>query len=266
MELSLKDSATFLGITKDLLKNFIGNSKEIQAFKKSNRFYIDEEELKRWKNLYETRKVILTIDDYKKCLEFAFKITYSGHTTTDFGTSRQRGKLKAISDWTQGALGEVALQKYLKDKYKIDITIDFDIHGAIVGQDITQVQKGRVINPPKIRVSVKTGKLNGCYIVVPQKEVELPERHSDYYVFIRVNFPEDHLIRALKDHPIIDSMNVSIPDLGEIDAYICGFTEVSNLEKVTSIPKVDFSGFRYVKNVGSLHNTENDWKLFTESL
>jgi hypothetical protein len=266
MALSLKEAADSLGINKELLKNLIDNSKEINATRISRRIYIEEDELTRWKEINATRRTILTIDDYKKCLEFAFKIAYSGHTTSDFGTTRQRGKLKAISDWIQGALAEVALQKYLKKKFNVRIDLDFKVHGIVVGQDITQVQKRRVLNPPRIRVSIKSGKLNGCFLIVPEKEVDLDDRRSDYYVFVRIDFPEDHLIRILKDHPIIKAVNVDIPDLGEITSYICGFSEVSELKKVNSIPKLRFSGFRYVRNVGALHNTDKDWNLFIDIL
>jgi len=239
---------------------------EINGYRRSKRIYVQTEDLDKWKELMDERKIILTLEDYKRCLEFAFKITYSGHTTTDFGTARQRGKLKAISDWTQGALGEVAFQKFLKTKFEIKVDLDFEVHGVIVGQDITQVQKGRVLNPPRIRVSIKSGKPNGCYLIVPEKEVDLHERRSEYYVFVRVDFPEDHLIRALKDHPTIESMNLNIPDLGQINSFICGYVSVKELDKVRSIPKVNFEGYRYVKGVGSIYNQYEDWKKFVEIL
>ena len=265
-----REAAVLLNISDTLLANYIKLSEEINAFKSGNRWYLYLDEIQKWKELTERRKVILNINDYEQCLEFAAKINYSGHTRSDFSTSRQRGHLQAISNWTQGALAEIALKKFLDDKYRIKITLDFNVHtGLIVGQDITEVQKGRVINPPNKRVSIKSGKLNSCFIVVGEKEVELPERQSDYYVFVRVDFPTDLLLRVIKTHRALTNVQHLIPDFEDITAYICGFTQKSNLRRVDDDDKVlpfDITGFRYCKNIGGLSNTDEDWASFSESL
>jgi hypothetical protein len=242
------------------------NSKEIVFSKRGNRYVIDNTEIERWLSLRDSRKIELTRDDYVKCLEFALQINYSGHTTSDFGTARRRGVLQAVSNWTQGTLAEIALEKFLSNKYNVKIDLDFTVHGAVVGQDITQVRKGQVINPPRKRVSIKSGKLNGCFIVVPENEVELEARKSDLYVFVRLEFPEDHILRIVKDHNAFENVNNLIPNFENINAYICGYIEVENLEKVKSIPGVEFTGMRYVKPVGQLKNTDEDWKSFADSI
>lgn len=267
MELNLSKAADFLEIKKELLKNLINNSKEIESNKQKNRYYIKKDELNRWKKLREKRKIVLSIDDYRRALEFAIKINYTGHTTSDFGTARQRGILKAVSDWTQGMLAEIALEKYLRTKFKIGISLDFEVHKEfITGQDITQVRRKNVANPPKIRVSIKSGKLNSCFLIIGNKEYELKDRRSDYYVYVRLDFPEDHLIRALKDHEIISSMEIEIPDLGEIIAYITGFTANDELKKVNEIPGQKFDSPRYVISLGKLLNEDNDWSNFIDKL
>jgi hypothetical protein len=264
---SLRDAAVYLAIEESLLKNYLKHSKEINFFKRANRYYMNKNELDRWVNLKEERKITLTIEDYKKCLDFSFKIAYSGHTTSDFGTSRQRGTIQAILNWTQGTLAEIAFQKFLLEKFNITIELDFNVHGLVVGQDIISVQRNRVINPPRTRVSIKSGKINGCYLAVPQPEVELRERNSDFYIFVRIEFPEDHLIRVLKDHPIIRNIDVCIPDLGEMQAYICGYSRVNELDRAENgVLGFEFRGVRYVKNIGALHNSDEDFNSFVELL
>lgn len=268
MQLTLTEASEYLNIKKDLLKNFINNSKEIVASKRGNRYYIEKDELDRWLNLRDKRKIILTLEDYQRALEFAFRINYGGHTTADFGSARQRGILKAISDWTQGMLAEIAFEKFLKSKFYIAVTLDFEVHeDFITGQDITQIRRNNVANPPRIRVSIKSGKLNSCYLIIGNKEYELIERQSDSYVYVRLDFPEDHLIRALKDHEIINSMtDITIPDLGEITAYITGYSDRSDLIKVREIPNQKFDSDRYVLNIGKLRNLDEEWNEFAIKL
>lgn len=266
MQLSLKDSAEYLGIEEKSLRSYAKISQEIPIYLKGRRLFFEKDDLIKWQELRNSRMIILSVDDYIKCLDFSFRIVYSGHTTSDFGTARQRGKIQAISNWTQGALAEVAIQKFIHQKFDIMVELDFSVHNYITGQDITQVIRNRVSNPPKIRASIKSGKLNSNYIVVPQNEVESANRVSDYYIFVRIDFPEDHLIRILKNHEIISNINVIIPDLTEITSYISGFIYKDELELVNKIPGQDFTGMRYVKKVGSLKNSDLDWNKFIEIL
>ena len=264
--LTIKEIIKNYSISEKLLKSYTNVSNEIPYFKEKNRYYINKNDIENWLLLRKNRKIILSIDEYRECLEFAFKINYAGHTRSDFGTARTRGIMQAISNWTQGTLAETALRKFLLEKYNIKIDLDFNIHDAVVGQDITQVQRGKVINPPRIRVSIKSGKINSCYLVVPENEVDLKDRRSDLYIFIRVDFPEDHLLRVLKDHKFLENVKKYIPDLGKIETYICGFSDVNNLEKVNEIPGVKFSGMRYVSKIGKLKNSDNNWQEFVNML
>lgn len=267
MPLTLTAAAEYLSISTTLLKNFINNSREINTGRRGNRYALEQVELDRWLSLKQSRNIILTLADYRRALEFSFRINYGGHTTTDFGTSRQRGILKAISDWTQGMLAEIALEKFLLNRYNINIALDFSVHEAYVtGQDITQVIRNNVANPPRIRVSIKSGKMNSCFLIIGHSEYERTDRNSDYYVYVRLDFPEDHLIRALKEHEIISSMHIPIPDLGDINSYIAGYTTRDNLTHSIEIPGQVFDSPRYVINVGSLHNSDMDWENFSNLL
>ena len=69
-------------------------------------------------------------------------------------------------------MAEIALSKFLKDHYNIEIKLDFTVRNVVVGQDITEVVRGRVANPPRVRISVKSGKENGMILIVPEPEVE----------------------------------------------------------------------------------------------
>ena len=265
--LPLREAAEYLGIKKELLQKFMKNSEEIPYHRINRRYYLEQSDLDAWLELKNDRYIELNFDDYKKALEFAFRINYSGHTTSDFGTSRQRGIVKAISDWTQGMLAEIAFQKFIHQKYNIHLDLDFSVHDYIVGQDITSVRRRNTVsNPPRIRVSIKSGKMNGCFIIIGESEYELEDRRSDFYVFVRLDYPEDHLIRALKDHEIISSFNLQIPDLGVVKSYITGYIDRTSLELTNEIPGQKFDSNRYVKKIGALYNSDDDWNNFVERL
>lgn len=128
---------------------------------------------------------------------------------------------------------------------------------------------------PKLGIGIKASKTKNAYLVLGSNEVELAERKSDVYIFARVGLPSDHLFRILRDHSFFGNVRKFLDEnidfkkilkLEEISVWICGFAYVDELERVTSIPKQDFSWHRYVKSVAKLHNSDSDWSRLIQKL
>jgi len=263
--LNLNEAAQYLEISRKLLDSLRKNGLELEAVPVGRRLKISKISLDEWLEKKKRTTIMLDRDDLVKAFKFALKINYSGHPRSDFGSARQRSVEQAVINWTQGALSEIALSKYIMQKYNIEVVLDFEFHpGIIVGQDITAVIKNRVENPPRKRVSIKSGKPNGMYLIVPQNELERPDRTSDFYVFVRIWLPNDFLFRLFRKQPELS--DVEIPELEDFPAQIVGYTEKERLRKTDRIPGVEFSGFRYVLETGKLRNSEDDFRDFVESL
>lgn len=253
-------------MTKNAFEKLVKNGLEMPFHKDGRKRVIDENDLASFIKMRERRKIELNKTDFLKALKFALEINYQGHTRADFGTRRQRPFMQAVENWTQGALAEIALQKFIKDKFDIELQLEFRVfEDAIVGQDITAVKRGRTINPPRMNVSVKSGKLNGMVLIVPIREVEAVERKSDYYVFVRVVFPTDIFARFYRDSPDFEDIKNKIPEFENVHAYIVGYCKREELEKRT-VPEADIDEERYVKVSGKLKNDDNDWKIFAEDI
>jgi hypothetical protein len=265
-ELGFDDAATELGIKRSLFNRIIKEGKEIPYHKHGNSNVVNRVDFDNYKLLKEARKVYLNKDDFLKALKFALEINFQGHTRTDFGTNRQRPFMQAVENWTQGALAELALQKFILKKYNLELQIEFRIfQDAIVGQDIVGVKKDRVINPPARKVSVKSGKLNGMVMIVGVKEVEMLQRLSDYYAFVRVSFPVDTFVRFYRDAPEFVDIREKIHPFENAVAYIMGYCERAELVKRT-VPEAGIDELRYVQITGNLKNSDTDWLNFVSSL
>ncbi len=265
--LDLNKSSEYLGIKKSLLDRLRKNGMELNFLRHGRKFVINKNDLDEWLQRKQRTTVLLDREDLIKAFKFSLKINYSGHTRSDFGTARQRSVEQAVENWTQGALAEIALSKFMKEKYDIEIKLDFSVHeGFIVGQEIIAVVKNKVENPPRKRISVKSGKPNGMFLIVPQNEIERSERISDLYFFVRIWLPDDFIFRLFRKHPELKDIS-EIPPLEDFPAQIIGYIEQQSLKKVSKIPGIDFSpGYRYVCESGILKNSETHFKDFADSL
>ncbi len=265
--LDLNDASEYLGITRNLLERLRKNGKEFTVIRSGRKYTIQKQDLDEWLARKERTTVYLNKEDLLRAFKFALRINYAGHTRTDFGTARQRTVEQAVSNWTQGALAEIALSKFIKKKFDVEIKLDFSIYeGIIVGQDIVAVVRNRVENPPGKRISVKSGKQNGMFLIIPQNEIERSERVSDLYVFARIWLPADFIFRLFRKQPELSDIS-EIPALEDFPAQVIGYIERENLANVNKIPGIDFSpGFRYVCESGRLKNSETDFKDFVDSL
>jgi hypothetical protein len=155
---------------------------------------------------------------------------------TDYGTARQRDLGQLWTDAIRGFLGEIALVKWLKLRFDIDVELDYR-RGPLrefLPSDIKSVN-GR---PPKLNISIKTTKLRGMWLDIPFRQIE----HSDVFVLVRVGVTRGHLlaflkkISAIKDKifkeaeelGIVDAEELKkiwsdIPEFAPIPAYVAGF-------------------------------------------
>ena len=274
-KLTKKETIEFLNIPEKEFKNYFEFSKEIQGEKIGSRWYFDKKSISDWKKLKEDRTIHLTMDEYEICFEFAIKMVYGGLSLN--GIRGQRTEIQAADDVILGILAEHAIKNLLLKKFNTKIKLDEEVHPEhITPQDFDQIEVNKSFRVPKLGVGIKASKMKNAFLVLSAREVESLERKSDVYVFARVGLPSDHLFRILRDHSFFGKVRKffeandkfkKIEKLENIPIWICGFAYVDELEKVTEIPGQEFSnGHRYVKSVGKLHNTDEDWRKLISRL
>ncbi len=274
-KLNKKETIKYLEISEKDFNNYFLFSREIVGEKIGSRWYFDKEKILTWKKLKDERTVYLTMREYERCFEFALKMVYGGLSLN--GIRGQRTEVQATDDVILGILAEHAIKKFLSAKFKTNINLDEEVHPEhITPQDFNQIEVGGLFRTPKLGVGIKASKMKNAFLVLGANEVEFRDRKSDVYVFARVGLPSDHLFRILREHSFFGKVRKffdsnskfrKIEKLENIPVWICGFAYVDELEKVTQIPGQEFSnGHRYVRSVGKLHNTDNDWVKLIEKL
>lgn len=275
--LSRKEAIKFLGLDDKTFDNYFKNAGEFNCLTRAGnkgRFNFDRAELEKWKRSFCWRTVELTYDDYVLCLDFALAQHFRGYVLSDWGTARQREFGQKITNWVKGQLAEVAVKKFLKKEFNVEIELDFRIYDEIVPQDIIGVLENSIKREPKVNVGIKSSKPKSAYLVLSENEVTLKERKSDIYIFCRPDIPDDHLLRLTREKIIETIKNQQhyhnykdqIPYFENMPCEIAGFCSIDELEKVNSIPGQDFDGVRFVKKTGLLHRKKEDWEDFLRNL
>jgi hypothetical protein len=270
-----KEAIELLGIPEKDFKNYHEFSREIEGRKIGAYWYFNEEDLLDWKSLKDKRTVRLTLEQYERCFEFAIKMVYGGLSL--HGIRGERTEVQAADDVILGILAEHAIKQFLNERFSVDIMLDEAVHPEeITPQDFDLIKDGGNFRKPRMGVGVKASKMKNAYLVLGSKEVELPKRKSDVYIFARVGLPGDHLFRILREHSFFGKVREffdkndnfkKIDSLKDIPVWICGFCYVEELEKVTKIPGQEFQkGYRYVKSVKNLHNSDEDWESLIKKL
>lgn len=269
-----KEAINFLNISEKDFNNYHESSGEIQGIKVKARWYFDKHPLEVWKTLKESRTINLTIHEYETCFEFAIKMVYGGLSLN--GIRGQRTEVQAADDVILGILAEHGIKKFLNEKFDTEIKLDEEVHPEeITPQDFHEIKDGDSFRTPHLGVGVKASKMKNAFLVLGANEVESADRKSDVYIFARVGLPSDHLFRILRNHSFFARVkrfldeNIrfrKIEALEDIPVWICGFSYVEELERVTEIPGQEFNGHRYVKSVGKLHNNDSDWRELISKL
>lgn len=268
----------FLGLDTKVFENYYRFGQEffpVERINNRGRYFFDKEKLEQWKKEYEWRKVTLTSDDYSLCLDFALAMHFRGYVLSDWGTARQREFGQKITNWVKGQLGEVAVKKFLKERFNFDVELDFDIYGEIVPQDIIFITKDGEKRKPNLGIGIKSSKPKNIALVLSENEIQIETRSSDVYVFCRPDLPDDHLLRITKDKivsliegkPHYDKYKDVIPSFEDMPCEVAGFCYKEELEKVQEIPGQVFdNGMRYVKFSGNLHRTKEEWEELISKL
>jgi len=269
--LTKREAVTYLGLDEKIFDNYFKNALEFPCLDRNGgrgRFYFDEDTLRKWKDGLVWRTVELNKDDYVLCLDFALAQHFRKYVQSDFGTGRQREFGQKITNWVKGQLGEVAVKKFLKREFDLDVQLDFDIHNEIVLQDIIAVKKNGELKTPQIGVGIKSSKPKSAFLVLGENEIRITERRSDVYIYCRPDIPDDHLLRlakkeindAVKDKPHYPYYKDLLPDFINIPCEIAGWCHYSDLREVRNIPGQDFDGTRFVKESGLLKKSKADWE------
>jgi hypothetical protein len=157
---------------------------------------------------------------------------------TDYGTARQRDLGQLWTDTIRGFLGEVAFAKWLRQRFGVEVWLDYRLGPLeeFLPSDIRSVG-GR---EPRLRVSVKTTKLGGIWLDVPGAQVE----HSDVFVLVRVGVTREHFVAFLKKISVIrdklmkeaverglmsreelEEIWKAVPEFRSVPAYVAGFLD-----------------------------------------
>jgi len=169
---------------------------------------------------------------------------------TDFGGSRQRDLGQLWTDTARGLLGELAFQRFLKERFQLEIQHDISMDKTreeYISTDIKGTRDTRTgqMRPPKINVSVKTGKFNARWM---DEYTASKLEKIDVLVFVRVGTSREHFVAFLKTISFLGSklfpeavkigeLNEetrkklwdSIPDFEPIPAYITGYLKLKEL-------------------------------------
>jgi hypothetical protein len=259
--------------------------------KEGKKRYVDELKVKKWlKENLIPNMVVLQMDDPEilKLLLFSIEITYSMFLGGSRATLMQKGfrerkrSFEAIVvDQFIGKLGEVAVKRFLEDRFNIKIEIDWDI----------SPQRERFINDiknAKKLISIKTSpNLQGIWAEA--------DKGYDYGIMVKCSVPLHPLLqffvevcgfRKLLDfaEEKLDSKTSYIDKIrnrlfsnsqcGQIKTrfacYVCGYFEVSdkNLrkkgEQLEHLGKVREE--RHLVRIDELKHTQDDWREFMKSV
>ena len=275
--LSKKEAVEYLGLDEKTFDNYFKNASEFPCVKRKGRFgrfYFDQDILFKWKESLAWRTVELDKEDYALCLDFALAQHFRNYVQSDFGTGRQREFGQKITNWVKEQLGEVAVRKFFKREFDLDVELDFDIRDKIVLQDITGIKDKGKMRTPKVGVGIKSSKPKSAFLVIGENEITIEERRSDIYIYCRPNIPDDHLLRltkeevneAVKNKPHYSKYKDLIPDFTNIPCEVVGWCHYSDLRKVKGIPGQEFDGVRYVKESGLLKKSKKDWENLIKKL
>ncbi|MCD6453607.1 MAG: helix-turn-helix domain-containing protein [Dehalococcoidales bacterium] len=291
--LTLEEAAVYLGLTgTSCLTNCI-KSGELVGIRKGKQLTIARKELDRWKS--ERRLFTLDIRDYMKCLRFALDSLYKYCPLSSTSCNTTAGSARIVDNFTSQRLGEVAFQRFMEKQFKTFVKFNFEFRDIVTSQDITEValpgNRLRVYNPPKLKLSIETAKVNRWQLAIPQAEIEDQEHRSDAYVMVRIGLPPDHLFRILsravdtylgivREEAIfprlehleadlgITAEEVPIPQFEPVWAEVMGYAWRSDLLKAELSAGADKPKAlpSYFLPTGSLRRSDAEWQRLIERL
>ena len=132
----------------------------------------------------------LNRDDYLRALVRALWLA-PVFAATDFGGARQRDFAQVWTDTARGFMGEIALQKFLKEKLNTEVALDVR-RGELEEFLPSDVKvKDRIsgnLRPTRVGLSIKTTKFNGRWLDLPGAQLD----HSEAFVLVRIGISRMH--------------------------------------------------------------------------
>lgn len=199
----------------------------------------DESELDNWfEKRFLPNSTVLVENDYATALIRALWLAPK-LASIDFVGGRLRDFAQLWSDTARGFLGEIAVQKFLFEKFGFKMRIDTR-RGQVeefMPSDISVFNEDGSYRAAKINVSIKTGKFNSRWLEVPESQFN----QSDVFVFVKLGISRYHFSSYLKemgtikrmfeigkelkelDDSQIERLSGEIPNWTRIPAYISGF-------------------------------------------
>lgn len=274
--LTLREASEYCSVPINYIKNYVFKAGELKATKIRGRWTISKQELYEWKRNRDFRLTRLSIEEYFKAFEFAVKVYYGGGTgTVEWGTTKRRDVGEFIANQTGGKLGELAFTKFMRDHFGIGIELSFLIEKEIPGQDIVKVirteDETKIARNPKIKVSIKTTKMQNFNLWVVEEDIE----KSDIFVLCRVELPSDQLLRIVRDHKQISPVRILIPEPREIIAEVAGFAWREELQaRGATMEMIGANGKvvqvlrrpQFIMLSGELRKSLSDWETLVDAL
>lgn len=205
---------------------------------------LELDDFEKWlEQRFKPQLVWLDNDDYTRAITRALPQALR-FAAADFGSSRQRDLGQLWTDTARGFLGEIAFQRFLKERLNAAIEHDISMdktRDEYIASDIKTVfdPKAGYMRPPKINVSVKTGKFNARWM---DEYSASKTAMIDTFIFVRVGTVREHFVAFLKAisflgtklFPAAERLGEltaqtrkelwdSIPDFEPVPAYIAGY-------------------------------------------
>ena len=210
--------------------------------------------------------VWLEKEDYLKALVRALWLApvFAG---TDFGGARQRDMAQVWTDTARGFLGEIALSKFLSEKFGVEAKLETR-RGKLtefLPTDISQIRvSGESWRQPSLRISIKTTKFGGRWLDLPGAQF----KHSDVFVLVKIGILRQHFLAFLKAISFLreklftlaeklgelsgedaERLWNEIPEFSPIPAYIAGFLLKSDVKTPVDMVNVKLRGKKFKRIV-----------------
>lgn len=163
---------------------------------------------------FKPQLVWLTIDDYERALLRALWLART-FSASDYGSSRQRDMSQVWTDTARGFAGEIALSKFLQDRYSVETRADITRGETknYLPTDVASLRKmGGEWRSPKLTLSIKATKFNGRWLDAPGAQID----HSDGFVLVKLGITRQHFLGFLKASGLIEKMLLHGKELEEV--------------------------------------------------
>ena len=227
-------------------------------------------------------KIILSKEDYLKCLWFALRLWYAKKDSRIYyGMGTKRDAVSYITSMVRGKLAELSFAKFLSKELGLRVEPDFTIKRTRekISDIYIFLENGRK-KLPKIKINIIATSPNSKFLLIERRT--FLKTNYDAYVLIFVDLPRDHLIRlALPMLNIKGELKVNIGEIRTIKTEIFGFVWSDEVKKKAKLVKKNswlresnkakskiflLRSDNYVLPISLLKRSENEWKKLIDKV